>query len=300
MCHRFNISVQLRKLVGFHEGVRELPMVMVGQRLAIEAPGEEMVDVYEPIEVSVYGTSGQLLRRHTRFLLRSSHAEEDNGGLDGKLVTRRFRDFEAFYLHLLRRFPFRLVPCLPPKRFKPSAVFLQTRAEALKRFMQMVLMNGTFRNDPFVHCFIAEPEWEEAFDLEDEFVAAKVPEAVDARVEEHQKYVNSRLHEVLAQLHAFQTLLWLEKEKQKQLLTLDSAKDALDVRLLQELAASAAFIYETLQAASALIGRVKKACSEDVAVYERQVEALSSRPKTPEIEGNILRVPSFLNISRYL
>ncbi|XP_064414936.1 sorting nexin-8a [Latimeria chalumnae] len=75
-------------------------------------------------------------------------------------VYRRYSDFVVFHELLLLRFPYRMVPALPPKRilkvFHPLAdrEFIDTRRRALGRFMNLVARHPFFSEDTLVKNFL--------------------------------------------------------------------------------------------------------------------------------------------------
>lgn len=54
-------------------------------------------------------------------------------------VYRRYNDFVVFQEMLLHKFPYRMVPALPPKRMLGAdREFIEARRRALKRFVNLV------------------------------------------------------------------------------------------------------------------------------------------------------------------
>uniref|UniRef100_H3B9S5 Sorting nexin 8 n=1 Tax=Latimeria chalumnae TaxID=7897 RepID=H3B9S5_LATCH len=70
-------------------------------------------------------------------------------------VYRRYSDFVVFHELLLLRFPYRMVPALPPKRIlKADREFIDTRRRALGRFMNLVARHPFFSEDTLVKNFL--------------------------------------------------------------------------------------------------------------------------------------------------
>ncbi|XP_014681641.1 PREDICTED: sorting nexin-8-like [Priapulus caudatus] len=70
-------------------------------------------------------------------------------------VLRRYNDFLAFHELLLVRFPYRMVPRLPPKHFMNSDdAFLEDRRRALKRFVMLVVRHPVLCSDVLTTFFI--------------------------------------------------------------------------------------------------------------------------------------------------
>lgn len=73
-------------------------------------------------------------------------------------VSRRYSDFEMFRQLLVQRFPFRIVPQLPPKKAMVSGDdrFLEERRLGLKQFLDYVGRHPVYYNDEIVEFFMTE------------------------------------------------------------------------------------------------------------------------------------------------
>lgn len=88
-------------------------------------------------------------------------------------VRRRFRDFEAFNEALLSKYPYRLIPRMPPKKFTrksflplsltsslmvpaiiASPAFIEQRRRSLKRFILLVVRHPVLAKDEVVKFFL--------------------------------------------------------------------------------------------------------------------------------------------------
>ncbi|XP_066911561.1 sorting nexin-8-like [Clytia hemisphaerica] len=69
-------------------------------------------------------------------------------------VQRRYNDFIAFHEVLLLRYPYRLVPRLPPKKIVANTEFIEGRRRALKRFLVLILRHPAIGKDPIVNYFL--------------------------------------------------------------------------------------------------------------------------------------------------
>lgn len=67
-------------------------------------------------------------------------------------VTRRYNDFLALHELLLSRFPYRLIPRLPPKKITAAgdASFLQTRRRGLHRWLTLICRHPVMSTDHLV------------------------------------------------------------------------------------------------------------------------------------------------------
>ncbi|ELK28993.1 Sorting nexin-8, partial [Myotis davidii] len=63
-------------------------------------------------------------------------------------VYRRYNDFVVFHALLLQKFPYRMVPALPPKRMLGAdREFIEARRRALRRFINLVARHPPFSED---------------------------------------------------------------------------------------------------------------------------------------------------------
>lgn len=75
----------------------------------------------------------------------------------GSKVTRRYNDFLALYELLLARFPYRVVPRLPPKKILVlDSHFLESRRRALQRWLTLVSRHPTICHDSIVTFFLTD------------------------------------------------------------------------------------------------------------------------------------------------
>ncbi|KAH0632006.1 hypothetical protein JD844_019998, partial [Phrynosoma platyrhinos] len=71
-------------------------------------------------------------------------------------VYRRYNDFVVFHEMLLQKFPYRMVPALPPKRMLGAdREFIETRRRALKRFVNLVARHPPFSEDVLLKLFLS-------------------------------------------------------------------------------------------------------------------------------------------------
>lgn len=82
----------------------------------------------------------------------------------GAEVQRRYSDFDWLLECLVKRYPFRMLPSLPPKRLAVSGrylasddLFLERRRRALIRFLESVINHPVLRRDGLVQTFLTEP-----------------------------------------------------------------------------------------------------------------------------------------------
>ncbi|KAF9101814.1 Sorting nexin mvp1 [Mortierella sp. AM989] len=93
---------------------------------------------------------GIFLFKHTNYIVESKNRQTT--------VIRRYSDFWWLLEVLGKRFPFRILPNLPPKRLGAAdEAFLERRLRGLTRFMNALMRHPVLRNDPLVISFLTEP-----------------------------------------------------------------------------------------------------------------------------------------------
>ncbi|TIA82170.1 hypothetical protein E3P98_01595 [Wallemia ichthyophaga] len=116
---------------------------------------QEMSDT---VSVRLEGEKEGFFFTHHNYTIDKS----DNGS-----VSRRFSDFVWLHDCLMTRYPFRLVPNLPPKRLtlgghslSTDANFLETRRRGLQRFMNFTINHPILQKDGLVLTFLETPSLE--------------------------------------------------------------------------------------------------------------------------------------------
>ncbi|KAK3821589.1 MAG: hypothetical protein J3Q66DRAFT_333700 [Benniella sp.] len=93
---------------------------------------------------------GMFLFKHVNYIVESKSRHTT--------VLRRYSDFWWLLETLSKRFPFRILPNLPPKRLGVGdEVFLERRLRGLTRFMNALMRHPVLKNDPLVISFLTEP-----------------------------------------------------------------------------------------------------------------------------------------------
>ncbi|EGW30180.1 uncharacterized protein SPAPADRAFT_158723 [Spathaspora passalidarum NRRL Y-27907] len=84
----------------------------------------------------------------------------ESGG-HSKKVIRRYSDFVWLLDFLLQKYPFRVIPGLPPKKFtvgsSPDSQFLQRRRRGLHRFLNQLIKHPVLSEEPVVQTFLSVP-----------------------------------------------------------------------------------------------------------------------------------------------
>ncbi|KAI9318419.1 hypothetical protein BX666DRAFT_1927689 [Dichotomocladium elegans] len=111
-------------------------------------------------------------------------------------VVRRYSDFYWLWEVLLRRYPLRMVPHLPPKKMSgKDETFMKLRQRGLKRFINAIVQHPTLKRDDVVEQFLTHEEfgpWRRANSLshlgQEEFVrdqalCCSIPRDLDMRID---------------------------------------------------------------------------------------------------------------------
>ncbi|EJF64114.1 hypothetical protein DICSQDRAFT_81120 [Dichomitus squalens LYAD-421 SS1] len=106
----------------------------------------------ETVFVNVLGQQGFILNRYLVYEVSSDR---------GAPVPRRYSEFVFLWDVLVKRYPFRLLPALPPKRIGPDEGFLEQRRRGLARFINFVVNHPVIKDDAVLQSFLTEPSLEE-------------------------------------------------------------------------------------------------------------------------------------------
>ncbi|SCU79455.1 LANO_0A06304g1_1 [Lachancea nothofagi CBS 11611] len=124
-----------------------------------------------------------LLFKHTNYLVRHLVDIPDTEPSSDKSVIRRYSDFVWLQEVLLKKYPFRTIPDLPPKRIGSSTsdlTFLVKRRNGLSRFINLVVKHPVLRKDDLVLTFLTVPtdllSWRKnaSYDTTEEFTDKKI------------------------------------------------------------------------------------------------------------------------------
>ncbi|KAI8974912.1 hypothetical protein BDB01DRAFT_728559 [Pilobolus umbonatus] len=106
---------------------------------------------------------------HVNYLIQSNQRQSS--------VRRRYSDFFWLWEILLKRYPFRIIPHLPPKKISgKDEVFLKQRCKGLSRFINCIIRHPVLKNDEVVTTFLTEETefllWRKAMtpSIEEEFI----------------------------------------------------------------------------------------------------------------------------------
>ncbi|KAF8969779.1 Sorting nexin mvp1 [Entomortierella lignicola] len=152
---------------------------------------------------------GIFLFKHTNYIVESKNRQTT--------VIRRYSDFWWLLEVLSKRFPFRILPNLPPKRLGVAdEVFLARRLRGLTRFINAIVRHPVLKNDPLVVSFLTEPVelalWKKnvVISTDDEFttrlpisdaLAKQVPMTLDLELEAIKKRLPASIEYYRSMVH---------------------------------------------------------------------------------------------------
>ncbi|KAJ3167257.1 sorting nexin [Geranomyces variabilis] len=100
----------------------------------------------EHVKISLAPEKGGLVFKHINYILHSQTRQTS--------VLRRYSDFLWLLDVLVRKYPFRTIPSLPPKKVGADPPFLERRRRALSRFINLVVNHPTLGEDESVIAFL--------------------------------------------------------------------------------------------------------------------------------------------------
>ncbi|TFK73756.1 hypothetical protein BDN72DRAFT_886694 [Pluteus cervinus] len=105
----------------------------------------------ENVKVTILGQQGFILNRYTVYEVTTDR---------GPPVPRRYSEFVVLWECLLKRYPFRLFPALPPKRLGPDEQFLEQRRRGLARALAFAVNHPILKEDGLLSAFLTEPSFD--------------------------------------------------------------------------------------------------------------------------------------------
>ncbi|SCW01511.1 LAFE_0E01266g1_1 [Lachancea fermentati] len=124
-----------------------------------------------------------ILFKHTNYLVKHLVDLPDTDPSTDRSVVRRYSDFLWLQEVLLKKYPFRLIPDLPPKKIgsqNTDPIFLTKRRNGLTRFINLIMKHPVLRKDDLVLTFLTVPTdllgWRKQanYDTTDEFTDRKI------------------------------------------------------------------------------------------------------------------------------
>ncbi|KAK9364952.1 hypothetical protein V1509DRAFT_634712 [Lipomyces kononenkoae] len=195
---------------------------------------------------------GVFMFRHVNYLLEGTAVPGADGTIarGGYRVVRRYSDFVWLLNCLLKRFPFRILPLLPPKRFAVNGhylssdeFFLERRRRGLSRFINELAKHPVLSREQLVVMFLTVPTelavWRKqaSVSVEDEFTGRSLPDGLieswNSAEAERWEQVKSGV-KMEAELYTHLCLLIDRMEKRQESVAVDHQRFASSLNTLQE------------------------------------------------------------------
>ncbi|KAG0171107.1 Sorting nexin mvp1 [Apophysomyces sp. BC1034] len=103
----------------------------------------------DQVKVTLAPEKEGFIFKHVNYVVESQ--------LRSSIVSRRYSDFYWLWEMLLKRYPFRVIPNLPPKKLGGGDLFLEKRRKGLARFINNVIRHPCLKKDEVVNTFLTEP-----------------------------------------------------------------------------------------------------------------------------------------------
>ncbi|CAG8461226.1 8995_t:CDS:10 [Diversispora eburnea] len=127
------------------------------------------------------------LFKHVNYIVESQQR--------GTKVVRRYSDFWWLMECLIKKYPYRILPALPPKKigangfyFTVDETFLEKRRKGLTRFLNFIARHPVLKDDELVEIFLKEPieiaTWRKNNlpDLEEEYLKKTITPEIEQRI----------------------------------------------------------------------------------------------------------------------
>ncbi|CAO3698550.1 unnamed protein product [Rhizopus microsporus] len=156
----------------------------------------------EEITVTVAPEREGFIFKHVNYIVTNEKRSS--------IVLRRYSDFWWLWEVLLKRYPFRALPNLPPKKLGGrDAAFLEKRRKGLSRFINAVIRHPVLRQDDILSKFLTEPSELAAWrkqnppNVDEEFkrnppsidqINTLIPDNLDEQLQKTKKRVSAAIH----------------------------------------------------------------------------------------------------------
>ncbi|KAI5970791.1 hypothetical protein CANMA_000210 [Candida margitis] len=97
-----------------------------------------------PVKIKEVPEKEGLLFKHINYIITHNLALGQGGSSGSKKVIRRYSDFAWLLEYLLQKYPFRVIPGLPPKKFTGM-------------FLNQLVKHPVFKEEPIVQSFLSVP-----------------------------------------------------------------------------------------------------------------------------------------------
>ncbi|KAK6465953.1 Mvp1 protein [Scheffersomyces coipomensis] len=120
-----------------------------------------LITAFDLVKIKEVPEKEGLLFKHINYIITHDLKLNTTTPAGTKKVIRRYSDFVWLLEFLLEKYPFRVIPGLPPKKFtvgsSPDSQFLQRRRRGLHRFLNQLVKHPILREEPVVVTFLTVP-----------------------------------------------------------------------------------------------------------------------------------------------
>ncbi|EDO18855.1 hypothetical protein Kpol_1023p24 [Vanderwaltozyma polyspora DSM 70294] len=210
---RLRTSILVETNADLRDGIDEEPIIRnaVFKDSSFEAWSSKLKKTYNPLspDIVVINEIDELegiIFKHTNYRVKHLVELPNTDPADDHIVIRRYSDFIWLRKVLLKKYPLRLIPDLPPKKLGSqysSRSFLLARRQGLIRFINLVMKHPVLKNDDLVLTFLTVPaelsSWrnQASYDTSEEFADKRISETFkqmwDPRLLEKWNKINASL-----------------------------------------------------------------------------------------------------------
>ncbi|XP_058458982.1 sorting nexin-8-like isoform X2 [Malaya genurostris] len=118
--------------------------------MSIGSMGDELGErrLCEPIIViTVIPEKKGIFLKHSEYEVKARAYET--------VVRRRYKDFVALFNYLIEKYPYRIIPALPPKQLLPDAL-IESRRGSLQTWLTILTMHPVLGNSPILVTFLSD------------------------------------------------------------------------------------------------------------------------------------------------
>lgn len=152
------------------------------------------------IVVKIVPEKKGIFLKHSEYEIKSKTYDAE--------VKRRYKDFITLHSYLVQKYPYRMIPSLPPKQLMVDSLQLEERRRGLQTWLAIIAMHPVLGSSPMLVTFLSDKTADHLFRMRvafekqvDEF--SRLRTDVDLPLEDQEKLAASRdrLRKVLHSLH---------------------------------------------------------------------------------------------------
>ncbi|CAO3638584.1 unnamed protein product [Cunninghamella echinulata] len=155
--------------------------------------------------------------KHVNYLMKSQ--------LNQTAVKRRYTEFYILWESLIKRYPLRIVPNIPPKKIQGNDIFLEKRRRGLTRFINAIVRHEILSKDELVQAFLTNEDFQNWYNvnqpsLEDEYIRtmpnidslrSKIPRDMNDKLKRLQQRLKPAIEQYNKMITAIQQLTFSEQ-----------------------------------------------------------------------------------------